>query len=59
MTDSNRRPPRCKRDALPIELIASCLSKTGSSSFLRGERFWAQVDLNYRLFAYQANTLTN
>src|SRR5262249_41575481 len=22
MTDSNRRPPRCKRDALPAELIA-------------------------------------
>src|SRR5262249_22508526 len=25
MTDSNRRPPRCKRDALPTELIAHAI----------------------------------
>ncbi len=25
MTDSNCRPPRCKRDALPTELIAHTL----------------------------------
>src|SRR6266851_587789 len=29
MTDSNRRPPRCKRDALPTELIApTCRTRT-------------------------------
>ena len=40
MTDSNRRHPRCKRDALPAELIAlnffniiNSLNSNGASSW--------------------------
>src|SRR5215204_3633159 len=32
MTDSNRRPPRCKRDALPAELIALDLSRRSAET---------------------------
>ena len=35
MTDSNCRPSRCKRDALPAELIALILHRVICTNFLK------------------------
>lgn len=59
---SNRRPPACKAGALPAELLPRLFGfwhPSIRSAREGGRDWWAQVELNHRPSAYQADALTN